>query len=151
MDVMQLHEKYQPPIVGVGEPVLIRFKNRNCFVAGYVQPPQIITWKPGDQLGKRISVYCPSMNRVIEDIVHIGDPLHTQSPEIYSTVWECCTPGKVINVQGAIVEMQARLAQLVAELKVVEEGNREHQREIGKLKAAKSFGKKDKEPELSVA
>lgn len=151
MDVQLLHEQYQPPAVGVGEVVLVKLRNRHCWMNGYVEPPQITSWKPGEPLGKRITVYVPKLGRLIEDIVHVGDPLHTNSPDIYHTAWECCTPGQMRNVQGTLVELQGRLGQTAADLKVAEDLLRDQAREISKLKAAASFRSGKKERDLEPA
>lgn len=153
MDLMMLHEQYQPPAVGVGEVVLVRLRGRHTWMSGTVEPPQVTSWKPGDPLGKRITVYVPKLGRLLEDLVHVGDPLHVNSPEIYHTAWECCTPGKVQNVQGSLIELQGRLNQTTADLGVVQDLVRNQDREISKLKAAQSFrhGKKEKELEPAAA
>lgn len=151
MDIQVLHEQYNPPAVGVGEYVLVRIKGRNCWVGGFVEPPQTFVWKPGDPIGKRITVYVPRMNKIIEDIVHIGDPLHTRNSEIYHTVWETCVPGQVRNAQSAMLELEGRVGTTRADLDEAKKKIASQEIEISKLKAAQSFrGKRAEKEELAA-
>jgi len=146
LDAQALHEQYNPPVVGVGEPVLFRNRTRACWTLGLVHPPQRANWKPGDPLGKRICISVPSMGRVgdnvMTDVVHAGDPLHKYLPEIYHTVWELCNPGRVLSVGTTIAEMQDslrdlgdRLTAVKGDLDAAHDINRSLQEQIDKLKA----------------
>lgn len=147
MDIMALHEQYNPPVIGAGNLVLFRRRNRNTWDLGAVYPPQRIGWKPGEPIGKRINIAIIGnvVNKQIEeDVVHINDPLYIHDPHKVRSCWELITNIDSSQLLGVYNELLSQVSQLQASVDAIRQTSDMAMSEVSKLAAANSMkqGKK---------
>lgn len=153
MDIMALHEQYNPPVIGAGNTVLFKRRNRNTWDLGMVYPPQRIGWKPGEPIGKRINIAIIGniVNKQIEeDVVHINDPLYIHDPHKTRSCWELITNIDQSQLMGIYNELLSQMAQLHASVDAIRQTSDTAMSEVSKLAAANSMNRQGKKAQPSL-
>lgn len=150
---MALHEAYKSPAVGVLEPVFFKRRKENFWSIGFVMPPQIHGWKPGDPLGKRLRIYVPmtpfGKPPVEDDCVHINDPYYSTDPHSIVCAWEkasndiLSTPALTLLVNS----LSERLLKLEAEAEASRNTIAQQTSEISRLGAQISMAGSGNKPQ----
>lgn len=118
MERQEAHEKYNPPVVSVGDYVLFKRTRRNVWGIGVVYPPQSINWSPGDPVGKRIQILVTEPQRsgfIAEDCYHYLDPKYTNDPNGNLNCWREIGQPVGSDLIGVYNEVLGKLAVIDAE------------------------------------
>lgn len=149
---MALHEQYKSPAVGVLEPVFFKRRKENFWGIGFVMPPQIHGWKPGDPIGKRLRIYVPmtpfGKSPVEDDCVHINDPYYSTDPHSLVCAWEKAS-NDILSTQALALLVKSisdRLVVLEAEAEASRSTIAQQTAEISRLGAQLSMAKSGSKP-----
>lgn len=147
MEKMQLHEAYIPPVIGVGNTVLFKRRHRTVWELGTVYPPQNVSWKPGDPVGKQISICVwagqPAC-KIEENCVHIKDPLYIYDDQRQRSCWEAVsavTPDALLTV---FTELQSKMQIAEAEMAETKQHLNNTMTELARLSAQISSTKQQR-------
>lgn len=144
MDAMErtaLHEAYVAPTVGVGNLVLFKRRHRQVWELGIVFPPQSINWKPGDPVGKQISICVLAGNpacKVEENCVHIKDPYYIYDDQRQRSCWELISNISGDEMKTAYAEILAKVMQLETTLEETKQHLNNTMTELSKMSASRS-------------
>lgn len=138
-DVWTLHEEYvklkKAPPLALGDLVAFKQGKKDGWDFGWVYFANAKHWKPGDPLGDMINIRrCPrnfGEPMIIENCIHVGDPLYEYDNSGTRSCWEavCKSPMTVSNMgamynelleelkkaraaEGELVRLKAELEQL---------------------------------------
>lgn len=130
MEVMLAHEQYKAPPVSVGELILYKRLKQEGWHLGWVAVPSIRGWKPGDPIGKKVSISILPRNfgspLTIDDCCHEGDPLYVHDQTNTRSCW-----AKVGPTAASLSDMSAMYNEILGELKK----SHDQEGEIVKLKS----------------
>lgn len=129
-DVYTMHEQYKAPPVAIGELLMYKKQRQEVWDFGWAYPANPKMWKPGEPVGKTITIRIAPKNfgqpMILENCVHVNDPLYVHDTTGTRSCWE-----KTGIESKSVSDMVALYNELLEELKVA----KANEGELVKIKA----------------